>query len=158
MKLRLHTLWRVPVFCTLASIATYYLTLYFGGTIFGVQTVGANGVIELSVDPVRSALFHGVLFFAVLLLGGLWFFASMSRAELAVSSGILSAIYFAILLVQLYCPGLPISFGVFLAPFQNWTGTVSSWLLQITGHFTSSVLLSAFTPFLFVAFGRRQAK
>ncbi len=158
MNIRCRTLWRVPVFCSAASIVCYYLTLYLGGFFFSSAVTGANGVTELSIDPVRSAIFHGVLFFAVLLLGGLWAFRSMTKAELAVSCGILSGLYLGIHLAQLYWPGFPSSLGFVLAPLQNWSGTIASWLHQITGNLPVSVLLADAAPFLFVPFGRKSAK
>ena len=56
MKLRLNTLWRVPVFCFVFSWISYYLTIYIGGFFFTVKTIGADGITELSADPVRSAI------------------------------------------------------------------------------------------------------
>ena len=62
MKLRFNTLWRVPVFCIVFSWISYYLTIYIGGFFFTVKTIGADGITELSVDSVRSAIFNGLLF------------------------------------------------------------------------------------------------
>ena len=86
MKLRFNTLWRVPVFCIVFSWTSYYLTVYIGGFFFTVQTVGANGITEVSADPLRSAIFNGFLFLSVLLLGGLWAFRSMTRTEIALAA------------------------------------------------------------------------
>ena len=47
---------------------------------------GADGAVEVSVDPLRSTLFQGVLFLAILLLGGLWAFRSMTKLEIAASA------------------------------------------------------------------------
>ena len=74
MKLRPKMLWRVPVFCTAASWLTYYIHVYLGGFFFTVRIQGADGAVALSADPVRSAVFTGVLFLAALLGGaaGCW--------------------------------------------------------------------------------------
>ncbi len=154
MKLRPGTLWRVPVFCIIASWLSYYITIY-GGFLYVVRTTGADGAVEVSVDPLRSTLFQGVLFLAILLLGGLWAFRSMTKLEIAASAALISALYLLVLLLQLYLPGFPPALSVWLAPFQNWKGILSSLLLRFM-NFHLALAASAFAPFLFVPFGRRQ--
>ena len=154
MKLRPRTLWRVPVFCIIASWLSYYITIY-GGFFYVVRTTGADGAVEVSVDPLRSTLFQGVLFLAILLLGGLWAFRSMTKLEIAASAALISAVYLVVLLLQLYLPGFPPALSVWLAPFQNWKGILSSLLLRFM-NFHLALAASAFAPFLFVPFGRRQ--
>lgn len=158
MKIRFNTLWRVPIFCTVASWVSFYLTVYLGRYFFVVKTVGADGVTEVSADPLRSAIFNGVLFLTVLLLGGLWAFQSMTKVEIAVSSAILSAIYLALILMQLYLSNIPVSLSVKLAAFQNWSGILSSFLLRLTNHLNFSLLLSTLAPFLFVPFGKKSVR
>lgn len=154
MKLRPRTLWRVPVFCIIASWLSYYITIY-GGFLYVVRTTGADGAVEVSVDPLRSTLFQGVLFLAILLLGGLWAFRSMTKLEIAASAALISAVYLVVILLQLYLPGFPPALSVWLAPFQNWKGILSSLLLRFM-NFHLALAASAFAPFLFVPFGRRQ--
>lgn len=155
MKIRIQTLWKVPVFCMVASWISFYLTVYIGGFFFTVKTVGADGVTQVSADPVRSAIFHIALFLIVLLVGGLWVFRSMSKAEVTVSAGIASGIYLLIVLAQLYISNFPLSMSVTLAYIQNWTGTLSSFLLKLTDNLALSVILSSFAPLLFIPFGRK---
>ena len=155
MKVRIQTLWKVPVYCAVASWISFYLTVYLGGFFFTVKTVGADGITQVSADPIRSVIFHAALFLIVLLVGGLWAFRSMSKAEIAVSSAIASGIYLLIVLSQLYIPSFPLSLSVSLAYIQNWTGTVSSFLLKLTDNLTASVILSSFAPLLFIPFGRK---
>ena len=155
MKVRIQTLWKVPVYSAVASWISFYLTVYLGGFFFTVKTVGADGVTQVSADPIRSAIFNMALFLIVLLIGGLWAFRSMSKAEIAVSSAIASGIFLLIVLAQLYIPGFPISLSIRLAYIQNWTGTVSSFLLKLTDNLTVSVILSSFSPMLFILFGRK---
>ena len=154
MKLRPRTLWRVPVFCIIASWLSYYITIY-GGFLYMVRTIGSDGAVEVSVDPLRSTLFQGVLFLAILLLGGLWAFRSMTKLEIAASAALISAVYLVVILLQLYLPGFPPALSVWLAPFQNWKGILSSLLLRFM-NFHLALAASAFAPFLFVPFGRRQ--
>ena len=120
-----------------------------------VRTTGADGAVEVSVDPLRSTLFQGVLFLAILLLGGLWAFRSMTKLEIAASAALISAVYLVVILLQLYLPGFPLALSVWLAPFQNWKGILSSLLLRFM-NFHLALAASAFAPFLFVPFGRRQ--
>ena len=155
MNVRIRTLWKVPVYCVVASWISFYLTVYLGGFFFTVKTVGADGVTQVSADPIRSAIFNMALFLIVLLIGGLWAFRSMSKAEIAVSSTIASTIYLLIVLAQLFISSFPLSLSVTLAYIQNWTSTVSSFLLKLTDNLTVSVILSSFAPMLFIPFGRK---
>ena len=155
MKMRLHTLWRVPVYCLIASWLTYYVTVYVGGFFFTARSVGADGVTNLSVDPVRGAVFHAVLFLAVLLLGGLWAFRSMTKAEIAVSAALMSLIYLAAVLAQLYVPDFPLSLSLTLAKFQSYPSPISSLLIHLTDQVTFSVLAASFAPLLFIPFGKK---
>ena len=78
--------WRIPAYCAAAGIVTFWLTVMIGGRFVAVTGVGSDGIPTISVDPVRSALFNGVLFVAVLLLGGLWFLKGMTKREIAISA------------------------------------------------------------------------
>ncbi len=156
MKVRIQTLWKVPVYCAAASWISFYLTVYLGGPFFIVRTVGADGVTQVSVDPVRSAIFKAALFLIVLLVGGLWVFRSMSKAEIGVSAGIAAGIYLLIVLAQLYISDFPLSLSMTLAYIQDWTGTLASFLMKLTDNLTISVILSSFAPLLFLPFGRKR--
>lgn len=157
MHIRLRTLWRVPVFCLISSYLSFYATAYLGGAFFVVRTVGADGVTNVSADPVRAAIFDGALFLIVLALGGLWAFRSMTRAEIAVSAGIISACYLLVVVLQLAVPSFPLPLSMQLALFFNWTGTVSSWLLRLTDHLAFSTIAACFAPLLFIPFGKKRA-
>lgn len=154
---RIEALWKVPVYCAVSSWISFYLTVYLGGFFFTVKTAGADGVTQVSADPVRSAIFQAVLFLLVLLVGGLWAFRSMSKTEIAASAGIASATYLLIVLAQLSIPNFPLSLSITLAYIQNWTGILSSFLLKLTDNLTLSVILSSFAPLLFIPFGRKPA-
>lgn len=156
MKVRIQTLWKVPVYCAAASWISFYLTVYLGGPFFLIRTVGADGGTQVSVDPVRSAIFEATLFLIVLLVGGLWVFRSMSKAEIGVSAGIAAGIYLLIVLAQLYISDFPLSLSMTLAYIQDWTGTLASFLMKLTDNLTISVILSSFAPLLFLPFGRKR--
>ena len=154
MKIRINTLWRVPVFCLVCSCISSYVTMYFGGYFFAVIEVGVDGVTSISADPLRASIFHGVLFSIVLLLGGLWAFRTMTKLEITVSAAIISAIYLAIILMELYWPHFPVSIRLELFVFFDWVSTVSVGLFRMTGLSNFSSIVACFSPFLFVPFGR----
>ena len=154
MKIRHHTLWRVPVYCLFSGVVTFLLTAYFGGFFFGVQTPGPDGAILLSIDPVRSAVFNGLLFLAVLLIGGLYFLRSMTKAEIALSASIAIGLYLSITLLQILLPNFPLSVSIALAYVQNWIGILSSLLMSLTGQLYLSAVLACFAPALFIPFGK----
>ena len=155
MTIRSQTLWRVPVFCAAASAVTFYLTVYLGRFFFVVETTGADGVPVISADPLRSALFNGVLFVLVLLAGGLLAFRSMTRREIAASAALFAGIDLVLCLIQLLAPDLLSPLLVPVALIQNWTAVPTSALYHLTGHLPVSALAACFSPFLFVPFGKR---
>ena len=154
MKLRVSTLWRVPVFYLCASWVSFYLTVYLG-FLYLSKTTGADGVIEVSTDPVRRDIFHFVLLLAALLLGGLWAFRGMTKREIFLSAAIIAAAYVIIILLEISFPDFPVSLSFTLAKFQNLNGTISSFLYHLTGSRELSSLVSCLSPFLFVPFGKK---
>lgn len=155
MKIRPKTLWRVPVYCTVASLLSYYFTIYTARFFFLVETVGEDGATVISTDPLRAAIFHGVLFVVILLVGGLWALRSMTKLEIAVSAAILSALYLVLSLAQRYVPDFSVMLTLRLLPFQEWSIDLSSVLQHLTGNSTVSTWLSDFAPFFFVPFGKK---
>ena len=147
MTIRPQTLWRVPVFCAVASAVSFYLTVYLGRFFIVVETPGPDGTPVLSADPLRSALLNGALFVLV--------FRSMTRREIAVSAAIFAGIDLVLCLIQLLAPDLllPLLFPVAL--IQNWTAAPTSALYHLTGHLPVSALAACLAPFLFVPFGKR---
>lgn len=157
MKIRAKTLWRVPVYCTVASALSYYFTIYTARFFFVVKTVGADGVTKISTDPLRTALFHGVLFVVILLIGGLWVLRSMTKAEIAASAAILCVLYLTFNLAQLYVPNFPVEISMRLVWLQEWTVDLHSVLLRLLGNRNFPVFVTDFAPFLFVPFGKNQS-
>ena len=120
-----------------------------------IAWISADGMTQVSIDPFRSAIFYAACFLIVLLVGGLWVFRSMSKAEIRISAGIAAGIYLIMVLAQLYIPNFPPSLSMPLAYIQNWTGTLSSFLMELTDNATISAILSSFAPLLFIPFGRK---
>ena len=155
MKLRPRTLWRVPVFCIIASWLSYYITIY-GGFLYVVRTTGADGAVGGlcgSASVPRS--FRGYFSWRYCCSGGLWAFRSMTKLEIArvggpdfcgVSGGAPAAAVPAGLSACLKRLAGPI-------PALDWNP--SSLLLRLM-NLHLALAVSAFAPFLFVPFGRRQ--
>lgn len=155
MTIRPQTLWRVPVFCAVASAVSFFLTVYLGRFFFVVETTGADGNTVISADPLRSALFNGAVFVLVLLAGGLLAFRSMTRREIAASAALFAGIDLILCLIQLLAPDLLSPLLVPVALIQNWTAVPTSALYHLTGNLPVSALAACFSPFLFVPFGKR---
>lgn len=154
--MRVRTLWRVPVFCLLASAVSYWLTIFPGYLFYVNRVANADGPIEVSVDPLRGTLFKIALFLLVLLPGGLWAFRSMTRREIACSATLLILPMLAIVLAQLWLPSFPVNVSMFLSPFYNWSGSLSSLLMQCSLPLPAATIISQFAPLLFVPFGRQK--
>ena len=93
----------------------------------------------------------------MLLIGGLWAFRSMTRAEIAVSAAIMTAVYLSVVLFQLNLPDFSLSWSLMLAKFQNWPSIASSLLIRLTDQLNFSVIAASFVPLLFIPFGQRRA-
>ena len=93
----------------------------------------------------------------MLLIGGLWAFRSMTRAEIAVSAAIMTAVYLSVVLFQLNLPDFSLSWSLMLAKFQNWPGIASSLLIRLTDQLNFSVIAASFVPLLLIPFGQRRA-
>lgn len=157
MKIRVNTLWRVPVFSLLAGIVCYYLTVYLGGFFYAVKTVEADGAISLSIDPVRSAIFQAVLFAAGLLVGGLLLFRSMSKMEIALSAAIAVALQAALSGLLYVAAQFAPTLVNWLLPLTQWTGALGSVLTKITQVPVVS-WIGLLAPLLFVPFGKGSTK
>ena len=156
MKLQATNLWKVPVYCAVASWISFYATVYLGRFFFVVQEMGADGVIQISADPIRSAIFNGVLFLIVLFVGGLWAFRNMTKNEIALSAAIMTAVYLLLDLVQIMAPNCSTFF--FFAYIQNWTAIPASFLFSLTDNLIISSIISSFSPLLFILFGRKRTE
>ena len=156
MKLQAKRLWKVPAYCAVASWISFYATVYLGRFFFVVQEMGANGVIQVSADPIRAVIFNGVLFLVVLFAGGLWVFRNMTKKEIAVSATIMVAVYLLLDLAQIMAPNY--SASLFLVYIQNWVAIPTSCLFSLTDNLTVASIISCFSPLLFVVFGRKKTE
>ena len=152
--IRKNPLWNVPVYCLAASWLCYWITVLLGRYIYVVRTVGADGVVNATIDPVRSMLFNTVLFLSVLLIGGLWALRGMTKKELALSAGIISMVYLFITVLEVCLPGFPVSLNLFFAKFMDWPGILYAMGFELFGPAPLLLYASCFAPMLFVLFGK----
>lgn len=151
MKLRKETLWRIPLYYPLASYISFYLLVWLYSFCV-VKTVGADGVTNVRMHPVATTLIGLSVLLGVLLLGGFWLCRTMTRREVAISAGILSAVYVLWVLSEIRFPGWDASSSATAVMCLN--AKVGSLLSRLTHQFELSALISCFTPMLFVPFGR----
>ena len=156
MKMQAKKLWKVPVYCAVSSWISFYATVYLGRFFFVAQEMGSDGVIHVSADPIRSAIFNGVLFLVVLFVGGFWAFRNMTKKEILVSSAIASVVYLLIVLCQLMTKVFPVS--LFFNSIQNWISVPSSLIYALTDNLAFSAIISSFSRLLFILFGERKQK
>lgn len=153
----MKNLWRVPVLCLAGSWVGFYLTVYLGQFFFVVKTVEEDGNMIVSADPVRSLIFSLVLFFLILVIGGLFLLRSMTKKEIALSAAIISGIYLILTVVQINFKlhFNNVNFNALLSIFQTWPNILTKILYQVTGKITIFfTFLCCFSPFLFVFFGK----
>ena len=154
MKLQVKNLWKVPVYCAVASWISFYATVYLGRIFFVIQEMDADGVIHVSADPIRSAIFNGVLFLVILFVGGFWVFRNMTKNEIVVSAAMMVAVYLLLNLAQIMAPNY--SASLFFVYIQNWVAIPASCLLFLTDNLTVAAIISSFSPLLFIPFGRKR--
>lgn len=85
MKLRRKTLWRLPVFCLVASVACRFITILGLDWFFTSHLADGSFV----TDGSGTGILYGVEFVLTLLLGGLLICRRMTRREVAASAAIL---------------------------------------------------------------------
>ena len=150
-----RNLWKVSVYCLAAGWVCSQFVIYLGGFIFLEKVVGDDGVIRASIDPVRSGIFHGTLFLAVLLVGGIWFRRFMSRREIAVSALMASGLYLLLELLLSCIPGFPSSLAILFVYFLEWKSTIAVLVMKLTNNQVISAVVSSFAPLLFILFGKK---
>ena len=156
MTIRPQTLWRVPVFCAVASAVTFYLTVYLADSSSLWrrldQTEPRYSPLTPCARPSSMALCSCWCWCCWQAAAGL---PVHDPAGIAVSAAIFAGIDLVLCLIQLLAPDLllPLLFPVTL--IQNWTAAPTSALYHLTGHLPVSALVACLAPFLFVPFGKR---
>ena len=153
MKIRKQMLWPIPLYYLVASWIGFYVLVFLYSSVCAVKTVGADGIITVSINPILRTIVSIAVLLAVFFLGGFWLCRKMTRRETALSAGILSAFYFVWGLSEFLVPGWDSSISMAYV-LMSLNAEVSALLCQLTGQFQLSSLIGCFTPMLFVLFGR----
>ena len=107
----------------------------------------------ISSDRTRTLIIYGILFFTVLLVGGLLLFRKISRKELLLSAFIMIVLDFYMMLKAWNDQGL---LAFYWAELTEWSVFISQ-LFYVLGMDLENLLprvLRTLAPLLFVAFGR----
>ena len=154
MKIRKQTLWRIPLYYLVASWIGFYVLVFLFSSFCVVKSVGADGLINVNINPILRTIVSITVLLAVFFLGGFWLCRKMTRREIALSAGILSVFYFVWVLSEFLAPGWDASISMAYA-FMSLNAEVSSLLCALTGQSQLSSLIGCFAPMLFVLFGKK---
>lgn len=155
MELRKNMLWMGVLYFPIASLISGYICLALS-SFYIHRVTNADGTLSAVTDSAQEGLVNGGLLLAVLLIGGLVFFRTMTRKEIARSIGILSAIEIVIVLLDQLAPSLT-SF-LFIGPLWmlfSLFNMVAGYIAQVLPAPVLPALIAAFTPMLFVLFGKK---
>ena len=72
MKIRKQTVWPIPLYYLGASWIGFYVLVFLYSSFCTVKTVGADGVINVSINPVLRTIVSITVLLAVFFLGGFW--------------------------------------------------------------------------------------
>lgn len=154
MPIRKNTLFTVPLFCIAAGFLSFYLIVYGVGR-FAIVT-GPDGAV--SSDEGRVLLIYGLLLAATVAIGGPLLFSRLTKKEIAVSATILVVFRLVMILLEaILSPtgSLALTF-TYLAMPGEWSTFIPMVLYRLTGSLVLSAILGAFTPYLFVLFGKKR--
>lgn len=154
MSIRKNTLFTVPLFCIAAGFACFYLIVYGVGR-FAIVTLPDG---TRASDEGRVLLMYGLVLAAALAIGGPLLFSRLTKKEIAVSATIMVAFRLVtILLEALLSPtgSLAVTFS-YLAMPGEWYTFIPLLLYRLTGSFLLSAILGAFTPYIFILFGKKR--
>lgn len=152
--MRKNTVWTVPLFCIAAGFAAFYLIAYGVGR-FAVVTA-PDGTV--SSDEGRVLLIYGCIFAAGLIIGGFYLFARLTKREILVSATIIVVYHLVLILLDTVLPAksdrLAMTF-LYLGMANEWCSFVPLAIYRLTGSLILSNVLGAFTPYVFILFGKK---
>ena len=141
--------WKVPLYCLCASWLCFQLEVRFLGR-FALVTL-PDGTI--TSDSTRWMMMSGILFVAVILVGGLCFFRKMTRKELFYSASVMAAVNVIMGLIAYWTQGM---FALYWAEFSEWSSFVSQLLYSVGLNQWVSAAILWVLPYLFVLFGKKK--
>lgn len=151
--MRKNTLFTVPLFCIAAGFLSFYLIVYGVGR-FAVVTAPDGSIYA---DTGRELLIYGCIFAASLIIGGLLLFSRLTKKEIAISATIVVVYQLVIILLQTFLSptgNLAVTLS-YLGMVNEWSTFVPLALYHLTGGLLLSAMLGAFTPYVFVLFGKK---
>lgn len=157
MSVRKSVLWKVPVYCIVASFVSFYLRTYLTGWFAFVRLPDGS----LTNDPMRTLVVYGVVFVVGVLFG--WpFLRSMTKKEIFLSASIVALCQLVIEAVFLALTKGPAATGGH--PWYLWYLPVafewSSFFSQLAYKITESnswwvgILIKILEPYIFVVYGK----
>lgn len=156
MPIRKNTLLTVPLYCTAASLITFFLVVYGVGR-FALITQPDGTVTS---DEGKTLLIYGFILAASLLIGGPLLFTKMTKKEIALSAAIWAAFHLVLVLIG-YAAPLSGSTGVlymYLSMTNDWCSFIPLLLMVFLPNILLCDLVGLLSPFLFVLFGKRALK
>lgn len=156
MNIRVKELWKVPVFCITAGIVSWYSYIYLVAWL-GVETLPDGSI---GANPIVTWTFSALLFALTLLVG--WrIFQKLSKKELFWSATILVIPMLVFMIIQLIVGNstmLISQLSLYHAEIISWGQLLSMLLFLLTKSAWISGIASAFFPYIFILFGRKQAE
>jgi len=146
--------WKVPVYCIIAGLISFHLTVRIVARFMIVKLPDGS----VSVDHTRSMILSGILFFVVLAVGGLLFFRKMKRQEVFCSASVMVAFNIVGGLISYFTQRTAIgaSFGILCAEISEWSSFISVLLYHLNLNQWISAAIVWALPYLFVLFGKRR--
>lgn len=154
MSSRKNDLWKVPLYCMIAGIVSFYLIVY----VFGRFTIVTLPDGTITSDNTRILIVYGGVFVATVLVGGMFFLRKMTRKEIFFSATIIVVFQMIISLIQWILGGTTGQLGVtfmYLSRIYEWCGGISQLILTMTGNLWLGIFIQNLMPYLFIAFGQR---
>ncbi len=141
-------LWKVPLYCLIASWVYWHVEIHLLARFAVIK--GPDG--SLSSNTAASMMIAGILFLAVIAVGGLVFFRRITRRALFCSATVMLALnaVFGTIAVQMNSP--------FWAKFSEWSRIVERLFYYLPLHPWIGTVAAWCAPYLFLLFGTQPTK
>ena len=147
------TWWRVPVYCLAASWICFQLELRLMLR-FAIVTLPDGSI---SSGNTRALIIYGVMFLAVLLIGGLTSFRKISRRELLISALLMVVLNAVVTLIAYKIQGM---FALYWSELTEWSVFIPQLFYRLGVDIENPLpeFLRCLAPLLFVPFGKKTGK
>ena len=151
MNFEKNTLWKVPVYCLLAGVVSFYASLF----IF-------TNIIYKNLDYISKLVSYSVylaIFAVALVVGGKIFLKGMTKKEIFFSASVIICFMEFINILE-FIFNIPQPFGttfsIYISMAFQWTSIISKCIFDATENIYISAFVSSLAPYLFVIFGRNE--